>query len=376
MFVFSLPGPRIIKLRVMMVPVVLPDREEMMPKLVLRLLGNRIEQMALTDLGIPDYERNDQITAIQLLCERKNGLILVSGPTGSGKTTTLSAVQREMLKTYPNRVYYTIEDPVEISIPNVNHVQVNQEAELTFSRGLKAFLRGDPDVIMVGEIRDMDAATQALTASITGHLVLSTIHTNSAIETAIRLIDMGCDSFIVSSALKAATAQRLVKRLCTECSMEASWDELTSGLHPVLNHRDNKLMRLRYTNAPRTYSDLDFYPDGRTVRIKGPGCSKCDGGIKGRALVSELFLMTPNVSQAIASKQSFATVHQIAVESGFKDLWQHAMFLIRTGVISFDDAVGDIGERDVLSPSEKKGMGSNQTPQDRPSLSVVGQSRI
>lgn len=354
MFVFELPGPRKIKLRVMMVPVILPDREDQMPKIVLRLLGNVIEQIALAEIGIPSWASNDQYTQLQLLMERKAGLILVSGPTGSGKTTTLSAIQREMIRTHPNRVYYTIEDPVEISIASVNHVQVNLDAELSFAKGLKSFLRGDPDVIMVGEIRDMEAASQALTASITGHLVLSTIHTNSAIETAIRLIDMGCDSFIVASALKASTAQRLVKRLCQACALDVAWDDLVAGRHSILDHRDNRLMRLRYANAPRAYHDLDFFPEGHRVKIRGPGCSSCNRtGIRGRTMVSELFVLTRDIAEVISQKAPYSTVKAIAEKSGFKDLWQHAMYLVSTGAISFDDAVADIGERDMQASVER-----------------------
>lgn len=357
MFVFPMPGNRKIKLRVGMVPVVLPEREELSPKFTLRLLGNRIDQIALNELGIPNTQQNDQLTKLKLLAERKHGLILVSGPTGSGKTTTLSAMQVEMRRIYPNRCYYTVEDPVEISIQGVNHVQVNPEADLTFSRAVKAFLRGDPDVIMVGEIRDVEVANQALTASVTGHLVLSTIHTNSAIECVLRLIDMGCDRFTVASALKASTSQRLVKKLCPQCSIEVDWNSLCDGSAEMLQARDNQLMKLRYSKAPETYADLDFYPKGAgaKVRVANPtGCPNCDRGYRGRMLVSELFVVSGVNADLIARGASLPAIKAQAVAEGFKEIWQHAMWMIASGFTSFDEVINSIGERESSASSNEQ----------------------
>lgn len=358
MFVFELPGPRKIKLRVSMFPVVLPETEQQLPKFTLRLLGNRLEQIQIDHLGIAEYQGNDQLTRIRMLCERKNGLILVSGPTGSGKTTTLSAILSEMLNIYPNREYYTIEDPVEISINGVNHVQVNPEAQLTFARAVKGFLRADPDVIMVGEIRDKEVAVQALTASITGHLVMSTIHTNSAIESINRLIDIGCDRYTVANALKAATAQRLAKKLCPHCCIPARWGDLVDGTHAIFQQKENKLLRLRYSNAPSLYKDLDDYPPlDHMVNIASPaGCQKCDKGYKGRVLVTELLEISPKIQDMIARNESLAIIKAQAVKENFKELWQHCMTMIYQGITSFDEMVSSIGEREAVISDDDVGI--------------------
>jgi len=350
MFVFELPGGRKIKLRVAMVPTVVQGQQEVFPKLTIRLLGNVIEQISLVDLGIPNTQRNGQLRKIRLLCERKNGLILVSGPTGSGKTTTLSAVQGEMLKLYRNRAYYTVEDPNEISIPGVNHVQVNIEAGLTFARAIKSFLRSDPDVIMVGEIRDKEVADQALTASVTGHLVLSTIHTNSAPECILRLVDMGCDRHIVASALKAATAQRLAKKVCPHCSQEVKWGSLVDGSHPMMQERESELQRLRYSSAPERYSDLVDYPsDDDMVRVANKrGCRECTNGYKGRMLISELLEISPRLTDMIAGHQSMTAIRTMARKEGFMELWEHGFTAIRTGKSTFDEMLAALGERDMM----------------------------
>ena len=350
MFVFEVPPNRKIKMRVMMIPGTVAGQKNLLPVFCLRLLGNNLEQRGLAELGIPDTKHNPQLTSLRLLCERKNGLVLVSGPTGSGKTTTLSAVMGELQKIHPDRCSYTIEDPVEMNLVGVNHIQVNEKSGVTFERGVKSFLRGDPDVILIGEIRDLPVAKVALTASITGHLVFSTIHTNSAIEGVSRLIDVGCDAYIVASALKAVTAQRLVRKVCPKCCERVRWGELIDGSHPSLQDPENELMRLRYSHADRMYKSLKDYPktNDHEVAIAGVGCSACgNSGYKGRMLVTELFQVTPRVADLIAQRASIFKLRDQALQDGFLEMWEHGASLIfKQRTTTMDEMINALGERE------------------------------
>lgn len=351
MFVYQVPPARRVKMRVMMIPVVVPERQDTLPCFCLRILGNNIEKMGLRDLGIPDTEKNNQLTQLQLLMERKNGLILVSGPTGSGKTTTLTAILSEMQRMHPDRCRYTVEDPVEMNLAGVNHVQVNEDAGLTFARAIKSFLRGDPDEILVGEVRDGTVGGLATTASITGHLAFSTIHTNSAIQCVARLIDMGCDSYIVSDSMKAATAQRLVRKVCKNCSTDAKWGELTSGRHPMLQDPENALMKFRYHHAPKFYQDLDDYPKDPEARVKianPAGCPQCgNSGYAKRLLVTELFVVSPAIVDLIARRASSTELKRQAFREGFKEMWQHgATEIFVKKSTTFDEMIQCLGERE------------------------------
>lgn len=358
MFVYQVPPARRVKMRVAMVPVVIPERQDTLPCFCLRILGNNIEKMGLRDLGIPDTEKNNQLTQLQLLMERKNGLILVSGPTGSGKTTTLTAILSEMQRMHPDRCRYTVEDPVEMNLAGVNHVQVNEEAKLTFAQAIKSFLRMDPDEIMVGEIRDGTVGGLATTASITGHLAFSTIHTNSSIQCVSRLIDMGCDSYIVSDSLKAATAQRLVRKVCKHCSTDAKWGDLTSGRHPMLQDPENALMKFRYHHAPKFYQDLDDYPKDPDARVKianPAGCPQCgNSGYAKRLLVTELFVVSPTIVDLIAQRASTTELKRQALREGFKEMWQHgATEIFVKKSTTFDEMIQCLGERELFD--DKKG---------------------
>lgn len=352
MFIFEVPPSRKVKFRVMMVPVTLPGLQSELPCFCLRLLGNAIEQIALRDLGVPNTRKNPQLTRLQMLCERKNGLILVSGPTGSGKTTTLQAVFSELQRMHPNRCRYTAEDPVEMNLTGVNHIQVNEEAGLSFARCVKSFLRGDPDDVLIGEIRDYEVASQALTGSITGHLVFSTIHTNSAIETVTRLIDLGCDAFLVAAALKGATAQRLVRKVCRHCGDLVRWSSLLDGSAEYLKDPENLTKRERYLEAAERYGDLLDYPrDPSTamVYVAGSGCSHCSGGYKGRLLITELLEITPTLGDLISRRSSVLQLRRQALREKFQEMWQHAAteIFIRKST-TFDEMIDAVGEREWL----------------------------
>lgn len=350
-FTFDMPGRRI-KLRVAMTPTVLPNRREEQPKFTLRLLGNNLESINLERIGLPNTESNPQLMQMRMLCERKHGIILVSGPTGSGKTTTLSAVLQEHIKLHPDDSLYTVEDPVEIPIVGANQVKVNEKAGVTFASALKSFLRGDPDVIMVGEIRDLEVAQEAIRGALTGHLVFSTIHTNSAIEAVVRLADLGIEPYKIAGALKAVQAQRLIKKLCPHCAVDVRWGDLVSGEHPSLRGRDNDVMRMKYQTAPLLYNDLLDYPQlEKAVKVRNPkGCRKCaESGYAGRVLVSELFQVTNSIEKAIARNATTSEINEIARGEGFREMWHHAMRMVRNGVTGFAECAAVLEERTLDS---------------------------
>lgn len=207
-------GGRSIDLRVSTMPASYGER------VVLRLLDKNAGQLSVDDLGMPE-ETQDRMAA---LIERPHGIILVTGPTGSGKTTTLYAALQQMDRQQRNIM--TVEDPVEYDLPGVSQTQINLRAGMTFARGLRAILRQDPDVILIGEIRDNETAEIATQASLTGHLVLSTLHTNTAAGAVTRLQDLGVDSFLLSSTLRGVLAQRLVRRLCDRCKQTVTPDKI------------------------------------------------------------------------------------------------------------------------------------------------------
>ncbi len=207
-------GGRSIDLRVSTMPTSYGER------VVLRLLDKNAGQLSVDDLGMPKENRQ----RMSGLIARPHGIILVTGPTGSGKTTTLYAALQEMDRQQRNIM--TVEDPVEYDLPGISQTQINLRAGMTFARGLRAILRQDPDVILIGEIRDKETAEIATQASLTGHLVLSTLHTNTAAGAVTRLQDLGVDSFLLSSTLRGVLAQRLVRRLCSHCKQEVTPDGL------------------------------------------------------------------------------------------------------------------------------------------------------
>lgn len=349
MIVYRLRSNRSIKLRTAMIPATLPSHEKGKPSFVLRLLGNAIEQMDMRALGIPSYEGNDQMLSLRLLAERKDGLILITGPTGSGKTTTLTAVNQDLLLQNPDRKYLTIQDPVEISQHGVIDVQVNEEAGLTFARGLKAFLRSDPDVIILGEIRDHEVANIALEAALTGHVVWASVHTNSAAKTVARLLNMGLEATIVADALKGVMAQRLAKKVCRRCADTARWGDLVGGRHDMFRKREMALRAIQYKRAPLVYTDLACYP-GETdqVLVRGPGCEACGfSGYSGRTSITELMMISPEIQDMINERLSGARIFTQAANEGFKEMWEHAFYLIKTCVITFDDALDALSEREI-----------------------------
>ena len=220
-------------------------------------------------------------------------MILITGPTGSGKSTTLQCILKDLRSEGVNII--TVEDPIEYEIEGINQVQVHNEAGLTFADSLRAILRQDPNVIMVGEIRDSETAEIAFRAALTGHLVLSTLHTNDTVSTITRLIDIGVPPFLISSALLAVVSQRLVRKICPDCSLPQQPDEAILSLLPQRLFTD---------------SDLD-------AMQQGEGCSQCDyTGYKGRCGIYELLIFSPEIRAGVAHGAAEGEIRKLAADQG------------------------------------------------------------
>ncbi|MGE3182288.1 MAG: GspE/PulE family protein, partial [Phycisphaerae bacterium] len=287
---------REIDLRVSVIPMAFGEG------VVLRILDRTAVSLSLTDLGM----RGEVYEKFTELINRPHGIILVTGPTGSGKTTSLyaalSAIVSDDIK------ILTVEDPVEYYLEGVNQVQVLPKVGLTFARALRSFLRHDPDVVLVGEIRDKETAEVAINASLTGHLVFSTLHTNDAVSSTTRLLDMGIEPFLVSSSLEAAMAQRLVRRICKNCKEEYV-PENPETLPPSFN-----------------------YQPGESL-WRGAGCRECRGtGYSGRRAIYELMIMNDELRELVVQRQSASRMIPVAREAGMKLLAEDGWKLVREGV--------------------------------------------
>ena len=253
-------------------------------KTVIRILAKNDGNLNRKYLGISDH--NNEL--IDKIIKVPQGICLISGPTGSGKTTTLYTLLAE--KNTPETNIITVEDPVEIRIPGLNQVQVNAKAGMTFASGLRSILRQDPDIILVGEIRDGETAEIAMRAAITGHLVFSTIHTNDAVSSINRLIDMGLEPYMVSSALVGVVAQRLVRRICTECRKPYDPDEY-------------EMEKLKLEPGQKLY--------------RGEGCPECNGsGYKGRIAIHEVVVITKGMKVLLEKRASEEEMKQLAIKEG------------------------------------------------------------
>ncbi|OGV27928.1 MAG: type II secretion system protein GspE [Legionellales bacterium RIFCSPHIGHO2_12_FULL_35_11] len=252
-------------------------------RIVLRILDKKSAQLDLSLLGMP----NDTLKKIKKMISEPHGILLVTGPTGSGKTTSLYAMLTELNEVTRNIL--TIEDPIEYDLPGIGQTQVNSKVNMTFARGLKAILRQDPDVVMIGEIRDIETSEIAIQASLTGHLVLSTLHTNSALGALTRLKDMGVESFLLSSSIIGVLAQRLVRKLCGNCKTEYELnDDEISILQAIL--KDNE-------DIPPIY--------------KPNGCESCNfSGYKGRTGIYELIPVDETLQGMIHRQESLQTMEE------------------------------------------------------------------
>jgi general secretion pathway protein E len=277
-------------------------------RIVMRLLDKSNVVLDLAQLGFEDW----QLKIMDGLITRSHGIVLVTGPTGSGKTTTLYGALAQINS--PDLNILTIEDPVEIPLKGVGQVQVNPKIELTFASGLRSFLRQDPDVIMVGEIRDLETAEIAIQASLTGHLVLSTVHTNDAAGAVTRLIDMGVQPFLVASSLVGVLAQRLVRVLCPECK------------EPYVPTPEER--------AQVGLTDEIWVKAGNPKTLFRPrGCAACQHtGYQGRTGIYELMLIDDEIRQLILKSVDSSTIKRAATGHGMLSLLQHGAFKIAEGV--------------------------------------------
>ena len=268
---------------------------------VLRILATS-KPMALEEMGLS----LDNLTAIKELISKPYGIFLCVGPTGSGKTTTLHAALSHI--NTPDRKIWTVEDPVEITQPGLRQVEIKPKLGFTFHDALRSLLRADPDVVMIGEMRDREAAHTAIEASLTGHMVFSTLHTNSATETITRLIEMGEDPFNLADTLLGIIAQRLARKLCLSCK---------ESYHPTLD--EYKKLRNFYGNEFSAHG-LPDYDDSFSL-MRRCGCSECDGsGYKGRIAINELLICTAPIRQAIKEEQTVQAIQQAAVAEGMRTL--------------------------------------------------------
>jgi general secretion pathway protein E len=274
-------------------------------RVVLRLLDKQAGRLELQRLGMPD----DTLLTLRQLLARPHGILLVTGPTGSGKTTSLYAALSSLND--QTRNILTVEDPIEYHLPGVGQMPVNPKVDMTFARGLRAILRQDPDVVMVGEIRDRETAEIAVQASLTGHLVLSTLHTNSAVGAVTRLVDMGVDTYLLASSLVGVLAQRLVRTLCPHC-------------------------KVPYLADAATCTRLGLGPETSHQLFRAEGCEQCQRGYRGRVGIYELISITPEVSALIHQGSSEQALTE-ATRKHSRSLFQDGRQRVLDGLTSLDE---------------------------------------
>jgi type IV pilus assembly protein PilB len=315
-FNFNLDGNEV-DLRISTLPVSYGE------KVVMRLLRKASKVPSLPDLGLRGLALKNLIEAI----ERPHGIILVVGPTGSGKTTTLYSVLDRVATSKVNVV--TIEDPVEYQMKGVNQVQVNVQAGLTFASALRSFLRQDPNIMMVGEIRDTETAELAINAALTGHLVFSTLHTNDASGAPPRLMDMGVEPFLLTSSLTCVVAQRVLRKICPNCrqDMEIPADketELKNTLGPIYTMIEEKWKK-----------------EGKKLTMpKIVGCDKCNNtGYLGRIAIYEVMPITEKISKLVVEKAAAAAIQKEAINEGMLTMKQDGYVKVLEGVTSMDEVL-------------------------------------
>ncbi|HZR83064.1 MAG TPA: type II secretion system ATPase GspE [Candidatus Binatia bacterium] len=301
---------RDIDVRVSIVPTQFGERA------VLRLLDRTGSLLSLEDLGL----LGEQLAIVQRLIQRSHGILLVTGPTGSGKTTTLYAALSRLNSTLRNII--TIEDPIEYQLHGVGQIQVNPKIDLTFANGLRSILRQDPDVIMVGEIRDSETAEIAIQAALTGHLVFSTLHTNDSFGALSRLVDMGIEPFLVSSSLVGVMAQRLVRRVCVACREPVA---ATAGEERELGIRA-----------------------GTSIFRAGEGCGECKGtGYRGRTGIHEILVVDDEVRSLVMQRADASAVRRLATGRGMATLRDDGAAKVRASVTTAEEVLR-VTQDDVL----------------------------
>ncbi len=309
-------GKREIDLRVSVLPTVNGE------KVVMRILDRETGVLTLEQLGVSGRGK----TILEHQVKEPYGMVLVSGPTGSGKTTTLYALLSALNTPGVNIV--TLEDPVEYQLPNINQSQVNYEVNYTFATGLRSIVRQDPDIIMVGEIRDNETADMAIHSALTGHVMLSTIHTNDAVGVIPRLIDMGVEPFLIASALSTVVSQRLVRKLCDKCKQEKVLDEKTTSM-------------IRETLKGVPESELEgINLNGPLMVYEPEGCGQCSNtGYKGRLGLFEVLPVEGRFQEAINERLAVNELAKIAHEEGMIDLKQDGMIKVLRGLTTLEEVL-------------------------------------
>ncbi len=333
-------GNKVIDYRVSTLPTLFGE------KVVLRILDKGNLTLELEKFGIEPRAERELMEAVS----NPYGMVLVTGPTGSGKTTTLYSALSKVNNIDVNIM--TAEDPVEYNLFGINQVQVRNDIGMTFAAALKAFLRQDPNIIMVGEVRDLETGGIAIKAALTGHLVLSTLHTNSAPETVTRLLDMGLEPFNVASALNLVLAQRLVRRICSRCRTKYVPD--TVELAGAKVSATTTFRELRFTDEalqnakPRAVPDAaphlkDINLDsciGDIPFFKGKGCDDCNGtGLKGRQGLYEVMFMTPNLRKQILMNVGAQEIRDVAIEEGMLTLRMDGWLKVMKGITTLEQVI-------------------------------------
>jgi type II secretory ATPase GspE/PulE/Tfp pilus assembly ATPase PilB-like protein len=310
--------------RVSIVPIV--DGE----KIVMRLLSEYVRTLTLTDLGFSEENR----AILERASYKPFGMILTCGPTGSGKSTTLYALMK--IRNHQDVNISTIEDPVEYKVPGINHIQVNPEADLTFAKGLRALMRQDPNIILVGEIRDGETASIAVNAALTGHLLFSTLHANDAGTSVPRLLEMGVEPFLLASTLEVVLSQRLLRRICPRC-------------------------RYSYSTTP---AEVDkqfpgvskyFKKSGPILLYKGKGCDACGGiGYSGRMGIHELLEVTAEIEQLIIKRATSTEIINQARKQGMKLLFEDGFEKMKAGVTTLEELLRVASPPDIFMKEHQK----------------------
>lgn len=297
---------KMIDLRTSIVPILEGE------KIVLRILATYVQGLNLSDLGLSTMNQK----LLEESSKKPFGMILTTGPTGSGKTTTLYTLLK--LLNRPESNLTTIEDPVEYKIIGVNQIQANEQTGLTFAKGLRSIVRQDPDIILVGEIRDTETAEIAVNAALTGHLMLSTFHANDAATSIPRILDMGVESFLLASTLELIIAQRLVRRLCNECRYSVSISQ-------------KELIEI-FKEAPKYFSNK------RTTFYKGKGCENCgNSGYKGRIGIFEIISITKEMRDLILENPSTDQIWELARKQKALSLFEDGIFKVKEGITTLEE---------------------------------------
>ena len=290
----------------------------------LRLLVEKGEKFTLESLGFSEKDLEKIMKAIK----KPYGMILCTGPTGSGKTTTLYTILK-ILNTKEISII-TIEDPIEYSIEGIDQIQVNSRTSLTFANGLRSILRQDPNIIMVGEIRDDETAAIAVNAALTGHLLLSTLHTNDAATTLPRLLDMKVEPFLIASTINIAIGQRLVRRICSDCKIKKSLKDI--------NELGKKtITEIEFKSLNESFGDKPFY--------QGKGCNKCDGsGYFGRIGIHEVLEIDDNIRKAIINKADASEIQRLAIKNGMTPMLDDGFQKALAGITTIEEILRVIHE--------------------------------